>query len=368
MSNAGDDDTAPPVVSAPTMNGSSIATVQTYDGTTDVRAWLRHVRQMADAFSWSDETATAVAKARLIGNAAIWLEGERLTGHEYSTLQPNVDDSLYEALQSAYAAESNQERAMRAMQDLHQKHQENVVDFHARICVALNDINYMVDDKTSDAYKQQMQHQILLYFTAGLQDRIKRLLMNAADPPDSAELALQGAQRIERELGLGMKAQPNLPLKTPHALTAVDAQDAPATEIESVEKTQGNETASSTTNTQNSKKDNNSLQQQMAALTKEIAAMKFNPRRNNKKGDRCFFCNGVGHWADRCPRKLQRQGGGFRPPQNRRGRGMPRQGRNRFNNRRGQQFFPQQVNGIGYDEYPQNYNPYFTYPGNEWGG
>jgi len=297
------------------------------------------VEQMAKSFGWDGKQTADAAISRLHGEALVWMEGQVIQGRTFSNFEKDpthdeADNSIYLALIRAYGAESNQEMALRALQSLTQKSTESVINFYSRVCVGLNDVNYMIADKTTAAYRAQLNNQILLYFTSGLQERIKKPLMNVAQPPGDADSALAGAQRIERELGLALRPQHHLPaLKKPHNISAVATTDGTDISPDATPDEQQAEASSS-----------EDLQAQIQALQQQMVHL-MNKKPPQRKGGHCFFCRDPGHWADQCPvKRAQRrrrggQGGGggrrgaFRGGQGgRRNFGPPQRGRN-FNNR-----------------------------------
>jgi hypothetical protein len=82
----------PPPIMAAQANGSQIALLPTFDGEagSDVDMWISVILRMARQFSWIDAVITAeqstrlasVAKNKLIGKAAFWLDTERRGGAE----------------------------------------------------------------------------------------------------------------------------------------------------------------------------------------------------------------------------------------------------------------------------------------------
>ena len=73
--------------------------------------------------------------------------------------------------------------------------------FMDRVVLAVDKLNFNVtaDTKGTEGYKQMLKCSILAHFGAGLRDSIGKIILGAANPPDTVAAMLLAAEAVELE-------------------------------------------------------------------------------------------------------------------------------------------------------------------------
>jgi hypothetical protein len=325
------------------VSGSQLNTLQPYDGTTDVELYFLHLERAEVQYEWTDAELAVAAKQKLTGEAArfIWSQvklQKPLEGYIHAV------NGLKTALRARFGERVNELAAADAVADLKQKDGESVDGFFDRVTVAMDrkNFSYTVEQKAHADYLPHFHQDIFTFFGAGLKEYVRSRTLGSAAPPRTAEALLTAARSVEAEF-----------LRNNPKKTAVDA-------VNQVE----NESDGKT-----------SMEKQVEALQAELAEFKLGGGRS-KPPNKCFKCQGFGHFARECPtvepvsqneggqqgQRYQRRGGFQRGGQ--RGNNNWKRGGNSSNWRGGNRGFqggfrgrggwnPFQHQQGGQDEHPQ---------------
>jgi hypothetical protein len=144
-----------PLIMAAQANGNQIALLPTFDeeAGADVDMWIAVFLRMARQFDWIDAVITAdqdtrlasVAKNKLIGKVAFWLDTERRGGSEtdlWETIHANLNTDtvipftrvgLKDGLIAMFKVDISQLEATEAVMDLVMKSSETINVFYVRV-------------------------------------------------------------------------------------------------------------------------------------------------------------------------------------------------------------------------------------------
>jgi hypothetical protein len=147
-------------------NGNQIALLPTFDGEagSDVDMWIAVFLQMAQQFNWIDAVITvdqvtslaSVAKNKLIGKAALWLDTERRGGAEadiWDTIHqnlvavpppPHTCIGLKDGLIAIFKVDISQLEATEAVIDLVLKSSETINVFYVQVTWAREVKNHSI--------------------------------------------------------------------------------------------------------------------------------------------------------------------------------------------------------------------------------
>lgn len=293
-----DDDMANPV------QGSQLNSLPIYNGETDVENWLMVVDRAQTQFVWTEGQTAAAVKSKLSGVAQKWLrsqEARRNPGLELWQQVPGAaQKNLRKLLKTRFSIVVSELAATEAISDLKQRPHETVDDFFDRVVLALDKKNHLYTEaqKRTDDYQRNLSSEIFTFFGAGLRETYRTQILGSHNPPTQPDDLLQAARAVELEAGRRKRL--------------VDAVDLDEPLQPSPSPTQNNDST---------------LAKEVEALTRQFknftTAQKFSPGMANVT---CFFCEGKGHYANKCPSKNQPSSSGSYP----RGRG-----RGRFRGARG---------------------------------
>ena len=249
------------------VSGSQLNTIPIFKGDRsheDIELWIDHVERAAKRCRWSPEATAGAALTRMEGAAAQWIRA-------CEKRRRNIEDwpHLKQALMTDFAEPLNNLAAARAVLHLQQKPKEDVQTFFDRVVLAIDrkNFNYSEAEKTTAAYQEAQDKDIYMFFAAGLREEFRDRALTGLHPPTDADGLLAAARNIEKEL---YRAR---------------APDITVAEIPVEEKPEP------------------TLQEQIAALTAEIAALRpnFGAAANQDRSNvTCFYCEKKGHYKRDC--------------------------------------------------------------------
>ena len=295
----------------PMVQGGQINLIPSFSGEPgyDVEGWIDLVERAQIQFNWNDGQLAAIVKNKLTGNASVWLRAqEKLTLPGFQTWIGHPQ-GLKHQLESKYLPPKTEQAAILAVMDLNQKPSESVSDFFDRVVLAVDKVNHKTEavEKASAGYRRMFKHQVSTFFSAGLKQEIRQVVLGSNSAPETME-ALRD-QAVTTELQLNNK------ITKVKELVAVEKQAEPEAKTPTSD-------------------------EQIKALTKQVEALAMNQKNTqqnrNRPGPRqmgsdmssvvCFNCNNKGHYARQCYLPQQRNRGRGRG----RGRGYQRPNFNRY--------------------------------------
>ena len=343
---------APAAVMAAAPKGTELLAIPQYPGHgIDPEMWLDLVDRAGTTYNWDDGRKSGAACLRMSEKALVWVDAQKKLNNVLETKPWN---DFKKAFLERFKPKDNALKGTEAVMDLRQKSNESVAEYYDRVCLAVetkNQTGFTAENRTKDWYKTCRSNDIYTFMCAGLDPKIRQIIMGSAQPPKT-EVDLR-KMAIETEAALNAKRAINE--------ISEKVQIAELNEQKDKDKEGGNE-----------------MDDKLAKLEKEIMAM--------KKGIKCYNCLEFGHIRRECPKKNQNQGqggqgqgrgrgqfrgrGGFyRGGQNNyfrgnRGRGMPRGRGFGYGYSRGAGFRPSYtpMAYIGQPNYYQNQNPGYGPP------
>jgi hypothetical protein len=194
----------PPIMAAQA-NGNQIALLPTFNGEvgSDVDMWIAVFLRMALQFNWIDavispEQSTrlaSVAKNKLIGKAAFWLETERRGGAEtdiWDTIQAVAIPprpariGRKDGLIAMFKVDVSQLEATEAVMDLVMKPNKTINVFYVRIKWAMEVKNHSIslEDKALAPYIADRDRDLFTFFLAGVPSKYREFAMSGDNSPN----------------------------------------------------------------------------------------------------------------------------------------------------------------------------------------
>ena len=267
--------------------GGQLASLATYDGKTDIDVWVEQVDHAQRAFDWTSPVTADAAKTKLIGEAALWIAGQRKMTNNYPNWNDGDEDTqLRKALKDRFKPKVTALEAADAIKGLQQKGDESVSAFFDRCIWAAdvkNSLQFNEEQRRAAAYVPIRDNDIIMFFVNGMKEDIRELVVGGGEAPDNVNDLIARARQVE---------------------AAMRKKAASVHEVKS-------EAVSSEKKTDDPKDDSLNV----AELKKEISMLRSQIK--------CFNCDKFGHMKRECPMKGkgrgQRRGG--------QGRGRGGQGR-----------------------------------------
>jgi hypothetical protein len=196
----------PPILAAQA-NGNQIALLPTFDGEagSDVDMWIAVFLRMARQFNWIEAVITAeqdtrlasVAKNKLIGKTAFWLDTERRGGVEtdiwdttHSNLaavppRPHARIGLKDGLIAMFKVDISQLEATEAVMDLVIKSNETINVFYVRVKWAMEVKKHSISmaDKALAPYIADRDQDLFTFFLAGVPSKYWEFAVSGENPP-----------------------------------------------------------------------------------------------------------------------------------------------------------------------------------------
>ena len=263
------------------------------DGKVDAELWLTGFKTAAKAFQWKEEAHQQMAAMKLIGDAAIWLDGESKMRNFPCQRDADGGYSAWEVFEKMFLGrwKPQQEplQATEAIMNLRQASGEAVLTFLDRVVLSVEKKNWQATDRTAASYIAMRDADLFNFGAAGIRTDIRKVILSNPKPPATFKELKAAAVNAETAL----RAQ--------HTINEIDAMETGEQQKEEVS--------------------------EIALLKKEIETLKAN-------NIVCYKCGQRGHIRKNCksqgnqggPRQGQRGGRGRgrgqqRRPQGRRGGG-----------------------------------------------
>ena len=197
----------------PAVTGSQINSLKPYDGTTDVRVYLRVVERIRLQYGWTKDQTLSVVKNKLEAAAAEWL-----MAHENTYGDIRKWDDFEDELKKRFKAEYTPAAAIAAMHAMKQKEGEPVLRYLDRVFAGLDIKNHLYPEtlRSQPEYKQMLLTEAFQFFIGGLREEIKTRLQGSGNAPTDLDEARTMAVEIETAL---------LQKKAPLALHEVAQQE-----------------------------------------------------------------------------------------------------------------------------------------------
>ena len=267
----------------------------TGDGKIDAEQWLWGVEVAAKAFQWKETSYQKMAAMKLQGDAAVWLDAETkmrqfpAIADEISGIQYTEWEMFKMKFLLRWKPQQEPLQATEAVMNLKQANGESVLGFLDRVVLAIDKKNWQAKDKSSKDYRAMRDADLFSFGAAGMKNEVRKVVLSNPTPPTNFVELKEAAVNAETAL----KAQ--------HHINEMEARE-----------------------------EANNDNSEIAALRKEIEALKATPK--NLSTIRCYKCGQLGHIRKNCrvqpgqQRPGGRGGGGGRGRGRGRGRGQGQRG------------------------------------------
>jgi hypothetical protein len=303
------------------LNANQLGCINTFSGEKDedIEFFIMQVERIAAGFGWTDGQTAQMVETKLTGKAAKWYRALVKTKEASAHLEiwnlhvaapgndPTPNTGLKSHLLGRFLQRVDTRAAVEAILHLKQGPSETVTEFHDRVVLAVDRKNYnkTLAEKQQDVYKREIRTDILTFFTAGLNEEIRKKVMGVAVLPQDVEGLLAAAQHVENE-----QTKTTKPAWLNELQTDADGTHG---EVAATVAAAGAAVSSSEV-----------VPHWAAELREEIAAIKRQSRPTQAKksndsgraGERpsCWSCGQSGHMSFSCPKAAS---GGARPRQQR---------------------------------------------------
>ena len=283
----------PPVVPRP----QQLANIPLFDGERGEGFinWLEALENAKDAYGWVDDHLVGVAKARGGPKIAEWLRGLRLQGVNHTVWL--TDAGLRAALKKRFGPKYTSATAVHSVSDLKQRNSESCASFLDRVLLAVDRMHFNVTDaqKQEAGYRRVFISSVLMHFGAGVKTDIGKVILGRAVPPATIAEMLTAAEAVEAEIS--KRGAPG-----DSALAITDSSEDTPEEPSDLEQ----------------------LTRQVEGLTDLVGAIAAATKKPfDFRNIRCYRCNQMGHFQNKCQNEPKRSAGPNR--------------RMQFQTRRGQQ-------------------------------
>ena len=157
--------------------------------------WLECLENANDTYQWPPNSLIQVVKAKGGPRVAEWDRGNRLRGRNPAVW---AGDAGYRAaLVLRFGPKYTSATAVNAVADLKQRHRESCAAFLDRVILAVDKqhFNLTPAQKQEDGYRLVYDATIMSHFGAGLKDDIIKVILGAANHPESVADMLTAARR-----------------------------------------------------------------------------------------------------------------------------------------------------------------------------
>ena len=161
--------------------------------------WLECLENANDTYQWPPNSLIQVVKAKGGPRVTKWDRGNRLRGRNPPAW---AGDAGYRAaLILRFGQKNTSATAVNAVADLKQRHCESCAAFLDRVILALDKQHFNLTpvQKQEDGYILVYDAAIMSHFGAGLKDDISKVILGAANPPESVADMLTAAEAVEAE-------------------------------------------------------------------------------------------------------------------------------------------------------------------------
>ena len=181
---------------------SQLSALPTFDGERGEGFvnWLECLDVAQVTYNWTVDSLVQVAKANGGSKVAEWDRGNRLRSQIHDRW--GGAGGLRAALYGRFGPKYTSATAVNAVADLKMRTKESCASFLDRVVLAVDKQHFNVTaaQKREAGYRAVAEASIMSHFGAGLRDDIKRIVLGAANPPDTVDDMLAAAEAIEAEL------------------------------------------------------------------------------------------------------------------------------------------------------------------------
>ena len=181
--------------------GGQLASLATYDGKTDIDVWVEQVDHAQRAFDWTSPVTADAAKTKLIGEAAVWIAGQRKMTNNYPNWNDGAEDTqLRKALKDRFKPKITALEAADAIKGLQQKGDESVSAFFDRCIWAAdvkNSLQFDEEERRAQAYVPIRDNDITMFFVNGMKEDIRELVVGGGESPDNVNDLIARARQVE---------------------------------------------------------------------------------------------------------------------------------------------------------------------------
>ena len=265
---------------------SQLSALPTFDGERGEGFvnWLERLEVAQVTYNWDIDSLVQVAKAKGGSKVAEWDRGNRLRGQVRDRW--GGAGGFRAALYGRFGPKYTSATAVNAVADLKMKAKESCASFLDRVVLAVDKQHFNVTaaQKREAGYRAVAEASIMSHFGAGLREDIKRIVLGAANPPETVDDMLSAAEAIEAELA---KTGP------PGASALAVGASLPGEPAE---------------------EDTFGYEESLACLDSKVeelvaAVQRFRRKPLDRSKIQCYNCHRYGHFRNECKEPQRPQGG-----------------------------------------------------------
>lgn len=181
------------------VQGSQLSSIPVFTGNVgcDAEAYLEMVERARLQFNWSDEATAYVVQSRMTQEASTWLRAET----KFMNDDINSWPLLKKAMLERFSLTVSRMAASHAVKDLTQRMTETVDAFYDRVRLAVDKMNDPYKDKADPHFRDLVDSQVFVFFSAGLLEIYRTSLLGTPTSPTTAKDLRIAAKGKELEMG-----------------------------------------------------------------------------------------------------------------------------------------------------------------------